>query len=267
MYFLSLADILLGMVNISAYAAFLISGLVIIAIISIVANVFQFEAPVEKEKKSMTRSIPLEFSISRLRESKDVALPSMVLHSGLLFGSSGLTYNLSIPNDTEEVKLSFDIARTNMYAPLTVRANGFVESRKLPKGSYSFVFGKSSGHMLIYIQPESSSWRIWAPALYEINNTKATINAFKSESSDFSFNLDKELEDLESANLVLQFDKRLGTLVAELNNKTLYSGTAKGIETITINATLLGRENKLVFSALNNSQFSGSGTVVINYME
>jgi len=250
------------MVSISTYAGFLIAGLVIIAIFSIVGEFFQVETPVEKT--AMTKSLPLEFSISKLRESKDVELPNMVLINGLLFGSNAMVYNITLPNDTENVELDFDVVRTNRYAPLVIKAGDFTESRKLPKGHYSFnLNGRES--ILVTIQPESSWWRIWAPALYELNNARATITAFKSENSKFSFNLDKELEGLESANLVLQFDKNRGNLVAELNGAILHSGAVTGIETLPINITTLGKENTLVFAAANNSQFEGRGTLVINY--
>lgn len=250
------------MVSISTFTGFLISGLVIIAIFSIVGGFFQPPAPAEKI--SLTKSIPLEFSISKLRESKEVRMQDMVLHNGLLFGSNELKYNLSLPNDTESVVVSFDVTRTNLYAPLVIKADGFSESRKLPKGSYSFDIGKKENNVIITIQPDSSLWRIWAPALYEINNTKAAISAFKTEKSGFSFNLDKELP-AESANLILQFDKSTGVFMAELNGNALHSGTVKAIETIPVNTTLLANENTLVFAAANNSQFAGRGTLVINY--
>ncbi len=253
------------MVNVSTYVGFLIFGLVVIAIFSITVNIFQ-EAPRPPEKNAFTRSIALgEFSISRLSRSTEVALPNMILINGLLFGANELKYNLSLPNETQDIKLSFDVVRTNRYGPLSVRADGFAESRKLPKGKYSFDLGKREGSTIITIQPESSWWRIWAPALYELNNTKATISAFYPETKEFSFLLDKELAEPQSASLVMQFDKDAGTFTASLNGNTIHSGGVSSIETIRINTTLLRKENSLVFSAATGSQFSGRGTFVINY--
>lgn len=264
MLFLSLADILLVMVSISTFTGFLISGLVIIAIFSIVADVFHFIQAAPETRQPLTKAFPFEFTISKLRESRDVELPNAILINGLLFGSNALTYNLPIANDTETASLSFDVNRTNRYAPLTVRADGLVESRKLPTGHYSFNLGKREGSTLILIQPESSWWRIWAPALYEINNVKLKVNAFKSQNESFTFSLDKELP-AESASLVMQFDKNTGSFETELNGALLHRGSVRSVETIPINTSLLTKENRLGFAAANNSQFAGRGTIVINY--
>lgn len=251
------------MVSVSTYAGFLISGLVIISIFSAVADVF-FRAEIPAEARLATKSIPFDFSVSKLPESKEVKLPDTVLINGLLFGSNALSYNLSLPNGTETVSLSFDVARTNRYAPLDIRADGFAESRKLPKGSYSYDLGigRNDGNMLLKIQPESSWWRIWAPALYDLRNAKLMLNAFKSESQSFQFSTELPVE---SASLVLQFDKRAGTFMADLNDRTVFRGTVSGVQTIPINTTLFVKENSIVFAAANNSQFSGTGTLVINY--
>ncbi len=257
------------MVSVSTYTGFVIFGLVAIAIFSIVfgpfIGLFQ-EAPQLPEKNALTRSIALgEFSVSRLATSSEMALPNKVLVNGLLFGANELHQSITLSNETQDARLSFDIIRTNMYGPLNIKAGGLTESRKLPKGSYSFDI-KSVGSAVIFIQPESSWWRIWAPALYELNNTRVTISAFSPETREFAFSLDKELNDTQSASLVVQFDKNSGMFIAGLNGNTIHNGSAGSIETVRINTSLLRMENVLSLAAANGAQFSGRSTIVINYL-
>lgn len=250
------------MVSISAFTAFLISGLVIIAIFSIIGGFIQTQTEPSVEKTAVTKSLSLEFSISKLRETRDIKLPDMLLQNGLLFDSNKLKYSLDLPNDTEEVALSFDIVRTNRYGPLTIKAGRLSESRKFPTGHYTFNIENREGSIPVEINPESSFWRIWAPTLYKLNNTKVTIGAFKTEKSDYSFNLEVPAE---SASLILQLDKNSGNLDADLNGDVIYSGSPKPIETIPINVSLIKKDNKITFNPANNSQFAGRGTLIINY--
>lgn len=246
------------------FAAFLIGGLIIIAALALLSGFLNLseQTPVKTfTAKSVTFAI--NFSISNLKENRIIELGKKELINGLLFGSNSLVYNIT-PRP-EEAALSFDVVRTNRYAPLTIAANNKVlESKRLGIGKYSFPLNVND--TLITIVPESSSWKIWAPALYELDNTRISVGNFRNETKEFDFDLKKEFENFQFGNLVLLLTANAGKLFAELNGNVIYADIAVSGKSIPINKTFIRQgQNTLVLRADKNSHLAGDAIISVTY--
>ncbi|MBI2076088.1 MAG: hypothetical protein HYT72_02465 [Candidatus Aenigmarchaeota archaeon] len=243
------------------FVTFLAGGLLIIAVMALFSGFLQ---PTEEAvKKVTTKSLTFStnFSISNLKESSVIELGKKELINGLLFGSNSLVYNLT-PKPADAT-LSFDVVRTNVYAPLTIAANGkILESRRLGIGKYSFSLNVNN--TLITIAPESSLWKIWAPALYELDNTRIYAGSFRNETKEFNFELD-QMDNFQFGNIVVLLSTNEGRFFVELNGNVIYEDTAVSGKSVPINKTFLKRQNSLVLRADKNSRLAGDAIVSLTY--
>ena len=256
--------IVIAMWKPDVFVTFLIGGLIIIAALALLSGFLNLSEQMSV-KTFTTKSIAfaINFSINNLKENSIIELGKKELINGLLFGSNSLVYNIT-PRP-EDASLSFDVVRTNRYAPLTIAANNKVlESKRLGIGKYNFPLNVND--TLITIVPESSSWKIWAPALYELDNTRIYVGNFRNQTKEFNFDLEKEFENFQFGNLVLLITSNEGKLFAELNGNVIYADIAVSGKSIPINKTFTRQgQNTLVLRADKNSRLAGDAIISVTY--
>lgn len=254
------------MFKVDSFVVFLAFGIAVILIVSFAVSFVQppAEQPPAKRITTKTLAVTSNFSVSNLKEPNTISLGRKALVNGLLFGSNALAYNLT--PKPEDAVLSFSVIRTNRYAPLDVRVNGnLVESRRLPKGEYRYPLDLADS-TLIEVAPESSTWKIWAPALYELDNAAISTGSFVNKTKEFSFDLDKELSNFQFSNILFLLDVNDGRIFTELNGNVIYADRAVSGKTIELNKTYFkpGR-NSLILRADKNSRFAGTLVFAIAY--
>jgi hypothetical protein len=191
------------------------------------------------------------------------------LFSGLLFGSNSIKYQLN-STGIESLKIEFEVIRTNSYAPLIIKVNDkIVERKNFALGEYSIDVDKSflSDNMAIAFIADSSSWKIWAPTVYELDNIKIAENSYSYNPNEFKFVVkEDEYRTFSEGRIDLQLDKNIGSLIAELNGNPVYSDVVSNYQSLKFNkdALIIG-ENVLKLKADVNSVFSGKAKALIFY--
>lgn len=185
------------------------------------------------------------------------------VYNGLLFGSNKIQFEVSIDkNETIGAYLSFFVNNTNSYGSLIVKFNDVViNDKKLSLGEHVFFFNSS---MLreknkIEIYATSSSWKIWAPTVYELRNIKFVSQELFAKKSSYSFNIyDDEFANLKRdkrAEILLDLRERKGKLKIDINSKEVYNDEVeRSLKTIYFDSSVLKREkNEIEFIAIDGT--------------
>ncbi len=266
----------------------LVGILAALAVLMLIAGVFQVPSDVSVPRERVSEAANLtgafvvgpsgesakkpfdvgRFNTSYIRTSREVTLGSKELFNGVLFGSNRISYFLEAKNP-ESLEIAFRVARTNSYAPLSIRVNGQkVEERTFIPGEYKIPVDKSLNEsMVIEIAPLSSSWRIWAPAFYGLEDIRLIVRSYSSKISEYEFLvLETEYRDFREGIINLALDENTGSLTTEINGQIVHSGSLKDYDTIRFNRSSLklGR-NTLAMKSDLNSVFSGRANMTIEY--
>lgn len=205
-------------------------------------------------------------NVSFIKTSKTIGVGAKDIHNGLLFGSSSVRYTL---DEVDELEIIFNVDSTNDYAPLQIKVNGnIVAEDRFSEGEHRVAVDKAllGQQNIIEISALSSSWRIWAPALYRLSEVKFAVKSLSQKSSRFSFSLDKEYDTFKSGKLDLALDDSIGTFIAEMNGRTIHSGAVSNLQTISFGKADLGRNNTLLLRAGLNSKFFGRAVMRVIYV-
>ncbi len=206
-------------------------------------------------------------NVSYIKDTRTIGLGAREIYNGLLFGSSSVKYNFETEIDSLDV--IFTVDRTNNYAPLQVKVNGrIVAEERFSEGEHKLSVDKSllAQKNAIEISSLSSSWRIWAPALYKLGEVKFVVKSLSQKSSSFSFAMDKEYDAFKSGKIDLALEENIGTFMAEMNGKAVYSSPVSNLQSISFDKSALGKNNTLVLKAGLNSRFFGKATMKITYV-
>ena len=177
--------------------------------------------------------------------------------NGLLFGSSEINTDAG---NAEFVTVSFDVVNTNGYGPLVVRIDGqTVAEQNLAIGHYEYSFGSAKK---IQIAARSSEWRIWAPAVYDLENVKISANVYPREISTYTFKLN-DPEKIEEARIDFSLRENAGSLIVKLNGDVVYNGAVNQRQTIFIDKSVLDNLNIITFDAGEDSKFTGLATIAL----
>ena len=257
------------------FTVFLLIGVAILGLMLIIFNVgFLFpervasQGPVFEEKLAI-KTASFRFDASNIRSQRSQDLGTVDTYNGLLFGKKDYAFRLAT-DDVEELELDLNVKRTNSYGKLAVKANDDVLlNEKLVHGEYKLPVNKSifNGHVVVQLVPESSSWRIWAPTLYEI---EASVNyeTFDQKTDEFLFTLVNETDALKYVNINFVFDQNIGEFTLSVNGNKVFSGATNKFEEIAVPNEFLRKGTNVVrFSAEKDSKYSGRGIVVVGFTE
>lgn len=271
------------------FLGFLVAGLVIMGVLIVAfgTNFYEVISPsppttlLRYEEQNVAGGIPVgpenivltkfydlgDINISHTKFDREFLAPSKHLFNGLLFGSNEIRFSFEAPEDMQSAMLHFEVEEANGYAPLEVIVNGEVVARKdYAAGAYDIPLDAQSSYD-IKIQPLSSGWRIWAPAVYELARVKATTRSRALQSKVFNFELEKEeYENFFEGRITLELDKFAGKLNAFVNNKMVYDDEIIGSpKTLVFTNQMLVKKNVLELKATNNSIFAGTASLSILY--
>lgn len=254
------------------FLIFLGIGLAILIGLLVVFSLVQFgQEPVQPrfEEKLVIKTSRFAFEASNIRAQKTHNLGTLELHNGLLFGKKDYAFNLTSTN-VEDLAIDMKVKKTNSYGKLMLTANDNVlVNDKLLLGDYHVPVNRSlfNGHVVIEMAPESSSWRIWAPTVYEVD-ASLDYEVFDKRTDEFTFTLGNETDTLKYVKIGFIFNKNIGDLTVNVNGNHVFSGaTDKQFEIIVGNEFVKRGKNVVTFSAEQDSFFAGRGVVTVAYTE
>jgi hypothetical protein len=203
----------------------------------------------EKEK-----SFEFPVNVSDNLVKKTLSSPDKSIHNGLLFGSD----EIAIEFPESYVKyLTFSVEKTNLYAPLIVYLNNEIIYKGFAdKGNYGIIINRTVSGVL-RIKAESSGWRIWAPALYDLKNINLFTESFSMLSNEFDFSLE---------NNVLEGFSAARILKSPNNTNIILNGNHLSGVVVEKDYLKEGR-NIIVFEPFFNSSSSGAAILKIWYNE
>lgn len=202
-----------------------------------------------------------DFSVEGQESVKDI--DDMRLFNGVFFGGNEIRY--SIEEDADNVEIKFRVSRTNMYAPMTIKLNDkIIEQKEYELGEYSIsVNGGIATGSTIEIKPLSSTWKIWAPTVYDLEDISVVTNA--RGNNELHFSLNGELAKFKDGRIDLLMDENIGQLEIILNGNLLSTGFVDNRESVEIEKEqLVEGDNELLFRT-EDGTFSGEASVVIFY--
>lgn len=275
------------MKGVGNFEAFLVAGLMILAILIVAFNVPLTGAVSDSEteplfsiknidsaihvgpKKILQKKI-FSFNVDaeNVQETRVAELGTQSTENGLLFGKKDIEYRIT-GKDPNSLFIGFEVTKTNELEPLIIKINDHVvHSAVLEQGQYGFLFNENlDKEMLITISAVSSSWRIWAPNLYELKDIKISVTDFADKQQSVPMVIEEnELDTMQSARLDLNLVKAAGKLRITMNGEDIFSGIPLNAESIPLGKKHLQEENTLNFYALKNSDFEGTGIFVFSYL-
>ncbi len=195
------------------------------------------------------------------------------IYNGVLFGSSKIEMNVDI--DKENLLggyVQFKVDDTNGYGPLIIKFNDLVlnKSRFAP-GVYKIMIDKGmiEKSNKLEIEAGSSSWKIWAPTVYDLSGVKFVYLTHYSVPNTIKFTLyPDEYHNLEgkTGRLVLDLSEHKGTLNIDLNGKNIFRNETKTYQVISFNESmLLPGENEIQLYSEGNSLIQGDVRLIIYY--
>ena len=262
----------LHMADEKEFIFFLVGGLAIIAVLMIIGVGFQYGSQVTGSITGLGSPIFVgtaaiekvdtlyaSFDANNFLSTNVYDMGTREIKSGLLFGATSVTLGVG---KADSVDVSFDVVSTNGYGPLIVRIDDkVVEESKLDLGHYEFSFGSGKK---IEIAAGNSEWRIWAPALYRLDNLKITANGYPRDISTYTFKL-SEPGNIDSARIDFNLRSNAGSLLLKLNGDVVYDGAVNPSQSIYIDQSKLDKLNIITFDAHEDSRFSGRATIALTH--
>ncbi|MBI4896557.1 MAG: hypothetical protein HY832_03350 [Candidatus Aenigmarchaeota archaeon] len=201
----------------------------------------------------------------------NIATPDMLnLQSGVLFGNDMFEYRIHAES-ADSILLEFEVKDTNGLEPLVVSIDGHViVDRVLETGGYAFTIDKSmfSDDPKLEIYAKSSGWKLWAPAVYQIDNIKITTNGYMTQHFETIFSLDDELDTFTNGKIDLGLTQTIGTAVVKLNDRQIFRGPVNAVYSIPFDSTYLHKGlNTLTIEAAQDSLFTGTATLTLFYKD
>lgn len=251
------------------FLIFLVVGLAILGILLVVFNLqygpptgaatLPFGSPifVGNQLFENIETFRASFDANNFLQSTSYDLGARRVSSGLIFGASSIKLDLG---EAQSVLISFDVANTNGYGPVVVKLDGKpVVEENLDIGRYEYTL--PAGRQL-ELAAGSSQWRLWAPALYDMENIRIVANTYPRERSSFSFKVD-EPENVQSARMDFALDSNAGALLVKLNGDVVYDGALNNKQSVFIDSSKLDKLNVITFDARPDSRFAGRTTIAL----
>jgi hypothetical protein len=235
----------------------------------IVQNLTHNATVIGPSSEVVQRSFTTDIDVSFKNETNVYRAESKRTFNGLLFGSAGIRFSIQDARGLETVTLRFNVTNTNNYAPLVIEVNNKVEARQ------NFNVGRHEVRIdvkgvnetvIVDITPGSSNWRLWSPAVYDLDEIELETQSYYSKFNEFSFELFDEYDEFREAKIVINATRFDGKLVVEMNGEEIFHDLISGYKTILFNKSVLRRgTNHVLFRAEKGSDIRGSATIYVFY--
>lgn len=202
-----------------------------------------------------------------------VGVESKRLYNGALFGSNKLEIHAPVDlNNFVGAYIEFTVEDTNKYAPLLVKINDLpINKTRFSLGTYKIVLDNKliDENNTIEFIPLSSTWKIWAPTVYDLRDIKFVYLTHYSQPSTVKFTVyQSEYENLvnKDGRLILDLDEHKGKLNIELNGHLIFSNETRTYQIIQFDQSYLQPgENQIRFYSEENSNIQGNARMLIYY--
>ena len=175
----------------------------------------------------------------------------------------------TIASSPETLMISFSIDKTNGYAPLVIKVNGREVKRDvLPRGNYELSIDNEflSNEMDIEIYPESSSWKFWAPTVYELSSINIATESFNERPYVFNFDLSDKFTTFKSGRMNINLFENKGKLMVIVNNNTIFDDAPGNYQNVEFyRESVVDGLNVLELRASEGSNFIGNAVLAIKY--
>ena len=253
------------------FMLFLVGGLVIMAVLFVVFGAYftsgsqvsslggGFGSPIFVGRADFENvdTLYASFDANNYAQANVYNLGTRQISSGLLFGSTSV--NLDAGN-AHSISVSFDVESTNGYGPVVIKLDGnVVYQSNLDVGHYEFGFGPGRK---VEIEAGSSEWRIWAPAIYVLNNVKITATVYPRDISTYTFEV-TDPSKVQAARVDLNLRDNAGSIIMKLNGDVVYDGALNPTQSVYIDQSKLNKLNIITFDAHEDSKFAGRATIAL----
>ena len=214
-----------------------------------------------------------ELNVSYASNEVKESVAEKHLFNGLMFGSNKLEISSNV--DTKNLVgcyISFDVEKTNNYGTLCIKLNGnVINVSRFSTGRHKMLVNNSlvkRSNKIEFI-PASSSWKIWAPTVYDLKDVEFVCQGLHSKSSKFSFTIyENEFNNLagNEGRLVLDLTEHKGELRINLNGHEIFHGPTKAYDTIHFDQRYLKMgDNTIEFVSEVDSLFQGDARLIFYY--
>lgn len=199
----------------------------------------------------------VSFDANNFIQTNAFNLGARRVSSGLLFGSNPVTVDVS---QSENIVARFDVTATNGYGNLIIKVDGNVLfNQRVSEGHYEVPLGAGR---VVEISSESSDWKIWAPAVYDLENLVLASSIYPKEKTTYTFEVNNP-SDIQSVRVDFYMDNNEGAMTMKLNGDVVYDGALNPTQTIYLDPSKLDDVNILTFDAHQDSKFAGRATIAI----
>jgi hypothetical protein len=197
------------------------------------------------------------FDANNYIQTKAYNVGARKIDNGLLFGSSSIKVDT---NSAGFISASFDVRSTNRYGNIVIKIDDkVIVNQMFDEGHYELPLG--SGRT-VEISSESSEWKIWAPAVYDLENVVISASSYPRDKSTYTFEVFNK-SDIQSVRVDFFLDSNAGAMMMKLNGDVVYDGALNNQQTIYLDPGRLDSVNILTFDAREDSSFSGRATIAI----
>ncbi len=267
---------------------FLVAGLVVIAVLLAAFNLGGYvstQPPVDRNitfrepivvknlsgsvlvgfiEKEAYQSFPFLIDVRNTRDTISKDLGSFRIYNGLLFGEQGAKYRIAT-RGMDSLSITYEILNTNEYGNIIIKANGIeLVNERQTAGTYQIDVPNTilADSVLVEVQAGSSTWKIWAPTVYDID-MQLEARGFTDNAREFRFILLDDFIELTSAKLNLAFDRAVGGAEIRLNNRLVFNGPLQDTQAIDIDKAFLEiGENVITFVPHQDSIFEGRASLI-----
>jgi hypothetical protein len=210
----------------------------------------------------------LNFNVSNTAGEKTYDLGNEKIFSGILFGSNSLKYHTTATSP-DFLRISFSVEDTNSYAPLTVKVNNKeVKKSVFTRGDYTFDVDKSflSDEMDVEIIADSSTWKFWAPTVYELGSIKLETESFNEKSYVFNFDLADKFSTFKSGRMNMNLHENKGKITVTINGNKLFDDIPSDFQNIEFfKEKIVNGTNSIEMRASEGGEFVGNAVLAVKY--
>ncbi len=217
------------------------------------------------------------FWVRNFNTSKDVdnqifSYYDTSVYNGLLFGKKYIVMTAHPDlNNYVSSSIDFTVSDTNRYGALKIMVNDFIVGEDVyDVGSYSIPIKKKwlANETKIIFYPESSSWRMWAPTLYNISGASFIVKRYYERPFVFKFNLTNDAKSVSRAQIKINLVAAKGNINVFFNGDLVYNGSPQ-TNSLSVNVpkdkVKIG-ENEVKFLSENNGEYEGSAFIDVDYI-
>jgi len=230
---------------------------------------------VGKHEVKTWRRVDLGYiNISHISHEKSITSERKKIFNGLLFGSEELVVHVNVDNETlRGAKIVFKVVNTNNYGRLRVYLNDMLMNEGYyAVGEYELEVDLSrlKKENKVRFAVESSGWKLWAPAIYELEDAGLLLfskDFIPTQREFFLYSAEVERLTRDKGYLTLDLTTKQGNLTVKLNDEQIFYGAVNRsfFQVLFDQSVLRVGKNEVEFLPEENSRFEGQASLIFYY--